>query len=482
MPFCYTGFMINEPQHTANPFADVFRRAFVDDVLNGALQIPHGMNVHTPRTTAFMQSLNRFLQNNNLAPLEYRHYAFDERKLLDYALFLRGYMRDAQKVLANLKQEHATSPDLIELFHAASEYAVACNHQLKDKRVFDNNVGYHTWRIDLHNGLKNALYQPVNSSISANRHALFLFMPFRIEPQQQQLSKWVYNNMRHTLDNRQIFGAKTDVYVVHYPIQKSRCSNIASLLQTIHNTQYIEKQDIDFVKQNWLSYIAQEIKLDDQGKVLTAQPYTPEQLEQNFSNITVFSYCAGTANAHRCLTALQHITAQIYGAAQAQKAMQNVLLCSYGYLPMQHHNAYAGVHFYSNAVDDENRREPFVNLNNHALYEQSKCRQTDASARFSVMPDGRNFVVAIQLSDKLCYFDDGRPKTYYDGEFGHSMLNVNTPNICDTQNFAHKLFCSVIEKGSIGVRGTELLRLNQTAHSDNQIQSAVLLSRLQKIR
>jgi hypothetical protein len=288
--------------------------------------------------------------------------------------------------------------------------------------------------------------------------------------------------MRHTLDNRQIFGSKTDVYVVHYPIQKSRCSNIASLLQTIRNTQYIEKQDIDFVKQNWLSYIAQEIKLDKQGNVLTAQPYTPEQLEQNFANITIFSYCAGTANAHRCLTAMQNLTAQIYGAAQAQKAMQNVLLCSYGYLPMQHHNAYAGVHFYSNAVDDENRREPFVNLNNHALYEQSKCRQTDASARFSVMPDGRNFVVALKLSDKLTYTDHNQIKTFCDGEFGHNMLNVSTPNIGDTSNFAHYLFRSVIEKGSLGVRGMELLRLNQTAHSDNQIQSAVLLSRLQKIR
>lgn len=475
--------MENVETKNYNPFAAVFKKAFEDDVAADALHIPSADISYPPRVHHFMYHLNRFLLHNGEKAFYYKSYVLNEHKLFEYALFLRGYMRDAQTVLAHLKQEHAASKDLIMLFQASSEYVVACNHQLHDKRIFDNNVGYHTWKINLSHGLQNATYQPKSSANDPTQRSLYLFMPFRIEPQEQTLSKWIYMNMRQTLDNPLIFDHQVKTYAVHYPLQKSRSSNISSLLQTLNQpSSYFEPQDLAFVKQNWLSYVAQQIEIDQKGNVLWSKPHTSQQLNNHFRHITIFSYCAGTANAHRCLTALQHITTQIYGKKQTREAMANVFLCSYGFLPIRSELPYSGVHFYSHRINDKQKIEPFVNLNNHALYEQTKCKSPQSSAQLSIMPDGRNFVAALSLPENFSVVQNNQVVPFIDGEFGHSMTNVNTPNILDTDNFAHHLFKSVLQNSSLGLRGKDVLNISTTRTPNHQIVSAVMWANRQNLR
>ena len=475
--------MIKTTDENINPFAAVFKHAFEQDVLSSAVKLPTNKASYPPRAQLFLHQLNRFWQQNGESEINFRHYALNEHKLFEYALFLRGYMRDAQKVLANLKQQHAASNDLIELFQASAEYVVACNHQLHDKRIFDNNASYHTWQINLTNGLKNAVYQkPQLTPSGSDKSALYLFMPFRIEPDNRQISKWVYMNMRNTLDNAPFINDQTDVFAVHYPIQKSRSSNIGALLRTLrHPSDYFETPDLEFVRQNWLPYIADNLQIDAKGTVQTAQPYSPQKLCAAFRRINIFTYCAGTANAHRCLTALQHIGTQIYGNELTQKAMTGIFLCSYGFLPVQPKLPYSGVHIYSHLSNDINRLEPFVNLNNHILYEQTKCTTAQFPAHFSVMPDKRNIVVALRLPNKFSTIKDGNITPYQDSEFGHSMTNINTPNILEADNFAHRLFKSVLQNCCTGKRGKEVLDM-PTATPQNIIQTAVLWGNRQMLK
>ena len=475
--------MIKTTNENNNSFAAVFKQAFEQDVLSSAVKLPTDKASYPPRAQLFLHQLNRFWQQNGESAINFRSYAVNEHKLFEYALFLRGYMRDAQKVLANLTQQHAASDDLIELFHASAEYVVACNHQLHDKRIFDNNVGYHTWQIDLTHGLKNAVYQkPPFTPSKPDKPALYLFMPFRIEPDNRQISKWVYLNMRNTLDNAPFVNGQTDVFAVHYPIQKSRSSNIDALLRTLHRpSDYFETPDLEFVHRNWLPYIAENLQIDTNGTVQTAQPYSPQKLCAAFRRINIFTYCAGTANAHRCLAALQHIGAQIYGKELTQKAMTGIFLCSYGFLPMQQKLPYSGVHIYSHFPNDINHLEPFVNLNNHTLYEQTKCTTAQYPARFSVMPDERNIVVALRLPNKFSIIKDNRVTPYHDSEFGHSMTNINSPNILDADNFAHRLFKSVLQNSCVGKRGKEVLDMS-AATPQNIIQTAVLWGNRQTLQ
>lgn len=469
-----------------NPFALVFRKAFYKDVLDNAFYTGDIIPPRAERINAFLGSLNKFLRTAGQAPILHQNYKFEEKKLFEYALFLRGYMRDAQPILANLQQKYAADVDMIELFKSASEYVVACNHKLNDKRVFDNNVGYRCWSVEMPDSLENATYLPAQK-VNEKNHNLFMFMPFRLKDDEQQLQKWVYNNMRQTLDNKQIFGSKVDMYVINYPIQKSRSSNIASLLETINETTYFEPQDLDFVKENWLNFLGKNIKLDKNNNVVSGECFTPEKLQENMQNITIFSYCSGTANAHRCLNILGNISQQMYGKELTAKAMQNVFVVSYGFLPIQKQSNYSGVHFYTNAVNDQNRKEPFVNLNNHQLYEKTKCTNSTTPARISVMPDNRNFIVAFKLPEQLTVLKNKQLEVINDAEYGHNLANVNTPNLRDKDNFAFHLFKNVLEKSSLGIRGKNVLNIapeneNPQAYANNKLAILTLQNNLNRLR
>lgn len=464
-----------------NPFATVFRNAFYNDVLQGSIYTPTHNTEYPPRVKSFMRQLNHFISTAGEAPIMYPKYAFDEHKLFEYALFLRGYMRDSQQVLSNLQQKHAIDKDLIALFKSSSEYVVACNGQIGDKRTFDNTVGYKIWKIDLTNGLQNAVYNQLFDQISVQHHNLFLFMPFRVKGTEEMLSKWMNTNMQQSL-NHSAFQHNIDTYVVHYPIQKSRSSNITSVLQTLRfNDSFYEAEDTDFVKTHWLPFVAHNIVLNDQNKVVSAEPLSVKELNESFRNITIFSYCAGTANAHRCLNVLHDITRQIYGEQIADNALQNIFVNSYGFLPVRKNLRYSGVHFYTNAPNDTNRREPFVNLNNHSLYEKTKVSDAATPARLSLLPDGRNYILALRLPEKLAFMQDGQIKELHDGEYGHNMANISTPNLYDRDNYAHNIFTTILTNSSLGKRGPDVLQLPQSASSRNILTNSVICSKLQRL-
>ncbi|MBP5353205.1 MAG: hypothetical protein J6Y91_05525, partial [Alphaproteobacteria bacterium] len=73
--------------------------------------------------------------------------------------------------------------------------------------------------------------------------------------------------------------------------------------------------------------------------------------------------------------------------------------------------------------------------------------------------------------------EDGELKNIEDGEFGHNMMHVSTPNIHNT--FAHDMFKSVLENASQGIRGKQLFKVQQTT---NQATNLTLLSQIQHIR
>ncbi len=464
-----------------NPFAAVFRTAFYEDVLQGSLYIPTHNTEYPARVKSFMRQLNRFIATAGEQPIMYPKYAFKEHKLFEYALFLRGYMRDSQNILGNLQQKYAVDKDLIALFNASSEYVVACNGKIGDKRTFDNAVRYKVWKANIADGLSSATYTPVENEIDAKRRHLFLFMPFRIKCNERTLQKWVADNMRKSLDSS-LFKQDVDLYVVHYPIQKSRSSNITSVLKTLRfNDSFYETEDVDFVKKHWLSFVAKKIELNEQNKVVAAKPLSIQELADNFRNITIFSYCAGTANAHRCLNVLHDVTRQIYGEDTAKYALQNVFVNSYGFLPVRDNLRYSGVHFYTNALDDDNRREPFVNLNSHELYEKTKVKNEQTPARLSLLPDKRNYILALKMPEKLAFMQDGEIKELQDSEFGHNLTNVNTPNLYDEDNFAHNVFKAILTNSSMGKRGADVLQMPSQTTLNNLMTHSLIQAKLQRL-
>ncbi len=467
-----------------NPFAKVFRQAFEKDILSTAIYIPDVSDRPTiePRVSKFLNTLNNFLHTSGVAPILYQKYIIDEKKLLEYALFLRGYMRDAQSILSQLNPQHATDDNMISLFNASSEYVVSCNRQFGNKKTFDNNVDYRLWKLHANNTEGETKYTTVVDKINPSKHNMFLFMPFRIKENEHELKKWVFTNMQNTLNNRQIFGKDVDVYVNFFPIQKSRSSNVYSLLKTLKEAEtYYEDTDLQFVKKYWLDFIGKNITLDKNGFVTSGELYDEEKLQNEFSNISIFAYCSGAANAHRCLNALYSITSQMYDISTTKKAMQHIGVMTYGFLPIQQYSLYSGIHFYTNAANDTNRHEPFVNLNNHLLYEKTKCNDATNPAKYSVMPDGRNFVISLKLPENMSIWKDDQATSFQDKEYGHSILFITKPNILDSENYSYKLFRNTLENFSLGKRGIEALSISHPESITPNIVHHYLKGQMQRL-
>lgn len=469
-----------------NPFAKIFYDALQDDVLNKSISLNQNNNEQTPvRVKKFLSELNRFFISSNVPPIDTERYAINEKELMRYALFLRGYMRDAQKVLHNIDSKFTCDQDIIRLFDASSHYVVSCNGQIKgDKRIFDDKAGYLFCKINLSEGIENLRLDNQFSPLNPKRKNLVLFMPFRIKNNETELKKWLYKNMYHSLDNEQVFGQDVDVYVAYFPIQKSRCAKISSTIRTIlHPETYVEEQDFNLVKQTFLPFISSQIEVDEEGKVLQVKKYDKEQLKQNFSNLTFMSYCAGTADAHRISTAMEHISSQVYSEAETKEALHNLFIISYGFLPLRKNLNYSGVHFFSNEANDTGKKEPFSKMNSPELYEACKYQEgSPFPAKVSIMPDQRNFVVALKNEEKFILIDNKEKLIdITDPEYGHNIGHITGSHF--GYNFGSQQFKTVLENAASGKRGKEVFnrRQDNDAAITTSLTMAAMLNRKQNI-
>ena len=71
-------------------------------------------------------------------------------------------------------------------------------------------------------------------------------------------------------------------------------------------------------------------------------------------------------------------------------------------------------------------------------------RMSCFNARFSVMEDGRNFIVSLKMAEERVLLQQNQLNVFKDKEFGHSMMHINSPNINDSENYAFNLFKSVM--------------------------------------
>lgn len=470
-----------------NPLAADIHRVFENNIVNtaGVLNAPvPGTDVkdkilRRKRVERFVGAVNAFFANSGLPPLAVEPLYVDEKKLIHFSLQLSGYIRDAQKALDNLSDKYARDADLIELYRAAARYTVACNDKVPGSKYhFEHNKDYCFWHIDNPQNLSGTTFSPVEGGISPKRHTLVLSMPFHIKPVESELRKWTYEYLHDAFSSR-TFGRDVDVYLAHFPIEQPRGEKFSLTLDTLNSRgDFFEETDLRFVNRHLKPFIAEELILDDRANVVSGKPYSADELAANFRNLNFFGYCAGTAHAHRWINAVHHIGRQIYPEAELKKAMSEIFVASYAFLPFREKNVYSGVHFMSNYGNDKGRKEPFVKMFNPEMYERVKYQNDPGNVRITVMPDRRNFVVASSLPEDLIIVDDGRNlKRIPNQENGHHIAFLTTPNLAGGDNFINNMFANVIENAALGSRGQEVFAPRTLQNPNHILQNAAVVGR-----
>lgn len=450
-----------------NPLAAAVRSAFVRNVLNKPLEqtAPDTARntianiLRNKRVCLFEQAINRFLVNCGQKPVRGTSQFADEKNLLTFSLQLSGYIRDAQKALDKLGAAQACDPDLINLYRAAAKYSADCSGRIEgSKYVFKEHCDYRFWKINNTDTLANAEFLRDGFRVNPERRNLIISMPFHIKDTQEELQSWSSKFLNDTLDNKRIFGSQVDVYLAHFPIEQPRGEKFALSLETVRNPQnHFEEVDMRFVRQHLLHFIGTDIRLDRQNRVISGQPYDAETFKEN-CRLTFLDYCAGGAHVHRWINAFSHVAAQLYDRNTSEEALRNMFVISHAFLPVQKESKYSGAHFMSSYADDKMRKEPFIKMFNPELYEQSKYRPgTDAPARISIMPDNRNYIIALNLPEDFAVYDkQGGKQALPDLENGHHMAVITRKNANSSDNYPYRQFTTVLENASLGRRGLDV--------------------------
>lgn len=470
-----------------NPLAAAVRTAFIKNVLekpltedrDEAAQNTIGNILKNKRISLFEKAVNRFLTNSGQPPVRMSSQFADEKNLLTFSLQLSGYIRDAQKALDKLSTAHACDPDLINLYRAAAKYSADCTGKIKgSKYVFREHCDYRFWKVNNFDTLANAEFIGGDFRIDPKRRNLIVSMPFHIQDTQEELQNWSSKFLNDTLDNKRVFGSKVDVYLAHFPIEQPRGEKFALSLETIRNPQnHFEEVDIRFVQQHLLPFIGQDIRTDRHNRVVSGQPYDAETFKEN-CRITFLDYCAGGAHVHRWINAFSHIASQLYDRRTTEDALKNMFVISHAFLPIQKESKYSGAHFMSSFADDKMRKEPFIKMFNPELYEQSKYRpDTGAPARITVMPDNRNYIIALSLPEDFAVYDEQHGKQPLpDLENGHHMAVVTRRNANSLVNYPYRQFMTVLENASLGHRGLDVFNRRENEPVARQLEPAAIFA------
>ena len=469
-----------------NPLAEDIHRVF-EKIYNSRSEIYANNGdkdlrekiLHFKRTSRFVGAINCFFMKCGQRPFLMNGTEVDERKLLNFALQLSGYIRDAQVSLDNLPDMYARDDDLIKLYRAAARYTVSASGKINGSKYrFEHNKDYCFWHIDNPQNLAESNFSPVAEPLAGNRHTLILAMPFHIKPETDELRKWTYEYM-HDIFREKAFSKDVDIYLAHFPIEQPRGEKFTLTLQTIkRDDDYFERSDLLFVSRYLKPFIARDLQLDAFGKVISGQPYDKQELEKNFRNLNFLGYCAGTAHAHRWINAMHYIGSQIYPREQLDAAMRNIFVTSYAFLPSHERNLYSGAHFMSNYADDTMRKEPFIKMFNPEMYEAVKYKHEAGGAKITVMPDGRNFVISADLPKDLIISDRQLSlKRIPNQENGHHIAFMTTPNFGGGDNFAGKMFANVLSNAVAGYRGEEVLNSHYMMTPDDILRNAAIIGR-----
>ena len=469
-----------------NPLAITIRNAYIKHVLNkplsedkeGSYQNTIGNILRNKRIYRFEQALNTFLNKSGLPSLPLSSPATNEKDILTFTLQLSGYIRDAQKQLSNLKSEYACDKDLIDLYRAADKYSVECNGQIADsKYIFHEHCDYKFYQVINPTILSEASFSDKDININPSRLNLFVSMPFHIKSEQAELQKWSSKYLNKVLDNHNIFGSQVDVYLAHFPIEQPRGEKFALSLETIRNPEnYFEAADINFVKQNLVKFLGNNIQIDSKNNVIEGKPFNKDTFKQNCGNITILDYCAGGAHAHRWINAFHHLASQMYDKQTVEEGLKNIFVISYAFLPVQAKNKYSGVHFISNFADDTMRKEPFVKMFNPETYERAKFEENGFSqAKITIMPDNRNYIIALKLPDDFAIYNEDHQKVSLpDLENGHHMGVITRPNANSWHNYPLLQFTTVLENASLGKRGVQVFD-KRPPNANNRLNSQIYI-------
>ena len=400
----------------SNPYARIFYNDFKERFLK-----PENKSddfVVPAKFQRFLDNMNKIFQKSeddkqfNINP---KGYKIEAKDFADFVLSLGATMFASAGKIPNLNEKDSRSPEIIEFFESVKNFCIQNSTKLSedfDYEFFKLNSS--TGKLELMEDLPNV-----------QKKGIFFF----------GVNRSSFNNMddvncffkkatKDIFDNEAFLGS--DIYSVALPKCFPEEIAMSTILKTIENSEYINSYDRFFVEEYWSSYIGKDLEFDENGSVIGGKAYSQEVLQENLKNLKVFGYCAGAANAHRCLKALKNIAGQLYDEKFLAKAWKNIKVVSYAFPLEQEKIDYDCVSVMSNDKNPDNPETVILTLFPSQYHKL--CIKDENAVKIT---DEENCkYVALELPKEVSKIDtQGRRfSCAIDNRNGHRLQNATAKN------------------------------------------------------
>ena len=497
-----------------NPFAKLFADKFKSEVLNQSTFYGAKETIKkTALENKFMTRFNLFLERCGEKPIDTSHHFISDKKLAHFCSSLRFYMVRNIQDMPQVTSEFSRDKDLISLFDSAAQYLInrARQYRMRGCRVpeLSDIYDYITWKVNIGNSAHQVKIIPSKIPAKPGKKNLFIFDPNRIPEKENLVEKLFHHDMQDMLT---LAPEDTKIFFTHMPTSYPEEIAVANVLTTLRYPQEYNEADMEFAKKNWSNFLGKKLEYNEDNEIISGYRYEDQDFINNLKDIKIFGYCAGMADAHRCLKAFKELALQIYDEKVVQQALKNIQVMGYAMGPLEKTSDYSAVYFMSNDVNDISKPEHVFKTNFPELYSQVHITKKDletVDSKITETQDG-NFIVASpmpensfqikangEIIDKLKHKNASSPRLILDKDInkakqikeenlhkkewrdGHRLQNTTAANLGHPNHImARTVFTNMLQDKT----GAELFSHTYSTNSQYVLMPAISYAHRQKLK
>lgn len=403
----------------SNPYAEVFYNEFKKQFINSK----HAQeNAQTPRKIeSFVAELNNFLSKaapeKNLK-IDTTGYKIEAKEFANYVLSLRANMIAHSKDIKEIKEKDSRSKEIIEFLDKVKDFCINSSSKLYEDFDYDCfQLNKNSQELELYEDLPNT-----------NSKSLYFFGVNRSNRDNLKDINYYFKHATKDLFQDKIF-ADTDIYSVSMPTCFPEEIAGSSILKTITEPERFNDAEKYFVEEYWSGYIGKDLEFDEEGKVVGGKKFAPQLLKKRMQNLKIFSYCAGAANAHRCLKALKNIALQIYDKPTVEEAWKNIDVVSYAFPLESEKIDYKNTAIMCNDKNPDNP-ESVILTNFPSQYKELRLSKQDKGS-IKIKNQNNCKYIALELPKDVPIFDHNGQQIsrHINNRNGHRLQNATAKNI-----------------------------------------------------
>ena len=415
--------MHNNMEHIMerNPFASLFYQVFMHNFPEQPETVPS-----SPQENKFLFTLAKHLNSlfEKAAPagekplhINEKHHPADIKKLKNFALSLRAIMIAGSRYIPNIKSKDSISPEIIALFDNIG--GLLAKTFPKYSTIYDYSAFQQ----------KGTALIPAQEA-SPRQKNIFVFGVSRDDENNPQNAE---KNLRHylkdLLESPVLKQENMQIYNTCFPTAYPEEIAVPEMLGTINSPELYNEADLIYVEKYWHQFLGKNLSFDEDGKITGGKPHSPEKFSENMKNMVILGYCAGAANAHRCLKAFKSLAQQLYTPEETAAALKNINFISYAFMPLEQNPDYHQTAILCNSKD-ENNPEATVRCNFPEIYEKVHLTGQDIGKAKFTPHNGKDGILALELPAAPVIYDSHHNKISKEinDRNGHRWQNVTAKN------------------------------------------------------